>query len=154
MLWGFIQYGFLLYSTSFTHNIMSYQLSSNSEHHSKRYQRRYSNPIHILDQLNELKIENALVGENIFLVSMPQPTGLFFAQNPSILVPEVIDSFRELLNVDLNQFMNDHVCVLQHNCVDINHLYRSVHQIPKVLSKNQCLEIIMKAEQFASVHGG
>eukprot|EP01035_Chromulina_nebulosa_P026873 gene26873-35245_t len=85
---------------------------------------------------------------------MQQPTGLFFAHNPSILVSEVIKSFKDLMEVDLNQFMHDQVCILQHNCVEINHLYKGVHQIPKVLSKNQCLEIILNAEEYASQHGG
>lgn len=113
-----------------------------------------SNPAHILDQFNEFKIDNDLNRENIFLINMQQPTGLFFAHNPSILVSEVIKSFKDLMEVDLNQFMHDHVCILQHNCVEINHLYKGVHQIPKVLSKNQCLEIILNAEEYASQHGG
>ena len=159
-MWGLIHYGFVLYSTALIQKLKTLSVSSlysshiNTEHHLSRDQSICNNPIHILDQFNDFKIENDLTGENIFLINMPQPTGLYFAHNPSILVPEVIDSFRELMNVDLNQFMNDHVCVLQHNCVGINHPYKGVYQIPKVLSKNQCLEIILKAEEFASVHGG
>ena len=155
-MWRSIQYGFVLYSTSSTQALKKLTQSSFLfSHKGDHRQHLSSNPSsHILDQFNEFKINNNLDRENIFFINIQQPTGLFFAHNPSILVPEVIDSFKDIMAVDLNQFMLDHVCILQHNCVEINHLYKGVYQIPKVLSKNQCLEIILKAEELASQHGG
>ena len=153
-MWRVIQYCFVLYTTSFTQKVRRLLQPSFLFSHIGDHLISSSNPAHILDQFNEFKIDNDFNRGNIFLINMQQPTGLFFAHYPSILVSEVIEGFKDRMDVDLNQFMHDHVCILQHNCVEVNHLYKGVHQIPKVLTKNQCLEIILNAEEFASQHGG
>jgi len=49
--------------------------------------------------------------------------------------------------------LSNHYCLLNHNEISLNPLYRSVYEIKDVLSKSTCTDIIDKAEAYASVNG-
>lgn len=73
--------------------------------------------------------------DNIYTYNIALPTGLL------------------LTEVNTTDGLNNHYCLLNHNEVQLNPLYRSVHEIKDVLSKNMCTEIINKAEAYAAENG-
>lgn len=58
-----------------------------------------------------------------------------------------------LTEVKSTDGLSNHYCLLNHNEIKLNPLYRPVHEIKDVLSKNMCNDIINKAEAYASVNG-
>lgn len=130
-------------------------LNSTGNSHSRSTLRHVPNPSYNIKRAILQQFEDHFPNNNnVHLVKIQQPTGLFIAHTSLILKPKIIKCFKDDLNVDLNLCMNDYVCVLQHNSGEINPQYKGVHQINGFIPKSSCDEIISRAEDYASQNGG
>ena len=117
--------------------------------HQSRYLSRNKVQSASTDQFLDLYSEQ----KNLYLLQLTQPTGLYIAYAPSILTSSIAQKSLKQ-GVDLSKYINDYICVLQHNSVKINPQHATVLQIHSVIPNILCDDIINKAEEYASLNGG